>query len=520
MTTSTAESTQTRTIGVPGAYFRKMATMDYSDWRRALAREFLQNSADAGATQAEFTLDKTNRTLTVTDDGCGMTQEVILDKLLVLGGTHKPEISGQPVGGFGKAKELLFFSWDRYEIRTNDILVRGQGAHFELLDVQPPVKGTTAQVWFASDEDLVWLEYQMKDQLKTNQPESCKVVFNGEVLDPLRRGRLVREIDYETGDETRPFAKIHLNKSKQDSVVHIRLRGITMFQKQLWTTRQGQIIIELQGESVDLLTSNRDGMQSDAQRKLDSIIHELLVDCNSSLREKPLKVERYKGEGLVAVHSAVRVQVEQLRKATEQTERYVTQATDAKELTDIIQGNNRLKHYLQGQEERITTIAAQEGLLKAKEEVQTILRALNYKPDFIVKRRDKLPKALDPQSWAPVNLKLATMWENTVKQVLINAGKDLKFAVGWTTDDDTTPAELYTMTDGNKAFLLNPYSPHLKTRNFQFLTGELVDLAIHEVTHLEHPNHNEAFVAACQNLHRRCRLTDFGGIIREAIRSL
>ncbi len=516
--TTTTKSTQTtqgpRMIGIPGSYFFKMCQQDYRDYRQALAREFLQNSADAGASQVEFKLDQENRTLEVLDDGCGMSREVLEEKLLVLGGTQKLEGS---VGGFGKAKELLFFAWESYQIHTHDLLVEGQGATYTIEDAPSYVNGTHIKVTFPEGVPLANLEWQMRNQLESNQLERCQIIFNGETLDHLRRGKLVREIEY----EGKPFAHVHLNKSQEDDRVYVRLRGVTMFVKWLGIEkRKGRIVIELQGESVDLLTSNRDGMNYWAERELDKIIQELLVNCNSALREKPLKVDHYEGEGLLSTCGTVKRQHLDICRAVESTEEHVEAVCTVQELVDIVNGNQRLKYFFKDQAEKYTSIAADRSLADAKAVVRTALHAMTYKPDFYVKRRDKLPKALNPESWTTTNLKLALMWEAAVKRVLLDSEKEVKFAIGWTTDAEEAMAELFPLENGSRAFLLNPHNPAFKMKNFTYLVGELVDLAIHEVTHMDHKSHDERFVLASEEIRRRCRATDFGGIIKEAIKAL
>lgn len=508
---------QSHMIGVPGHYFRSMASQDYANYRSALAREFLQNSADAKAKNVHFVLDKTERTLTVIDDGTGMDRETVINKLLVLGGSQK--LSGS-VGGFGKAKELLFFSWDKYEIHTRDLVIKGSGAHFTIQTTSNYVGGTQAKIWFPESEDLWWLEHNMSRQLASNQVD-CIVTLNGNPVETLRRGKLVKELDYTpVNGTTQPFAKIHLNKSTTDERVHIRLRGMLMFCKELWSTRKGQIIIELQGESVDLLTSNRDGLKYDAQRALDEIINELLTNCNSALREKPITIDKYAGSGLVSVQSpAIKKHNEEVAKAVAQTQTHVANATNARELSDIIQNNNRIKHYFQQESERIQKITDVETLTKAKIEIQKALKAINYKPDFIVKRRDKLLKDLDPATWSKTNLKLAVMWETVLKQVIYLAGHELEFSIGWVLDDIENLSELYMLEDNTKSFLLNPKNANLMTRNFKFTVDELVDLAIREVTRLKQRSMNEAFFDEYQNLRRVCRGTDFSAIIREALKA-
>jgi len=508
-------------IGVPGSYFRAMAVQDYSNYRTALAREFLQNSSDARSSKINFDLNSSTRMLTVTDDGLGMDRDTIFNKLLVLGGSHK--LSGS-VGGFGKAKELLFFSWDKYTIRTRDLLVEGSGAHFTILEDQDYVAGTTATIWFPENEDLFWLEYNIKAQLSTNQT-NCKVFFNGEEVQPLRKGRLAKELEYTSRvngvETTQPFAHIYLNKSQEDARVYVRLRGITMFTKELWATRKGQIIIEMQGESVDLFTSNRDGLKYEAQRKLDEVITELHSNCNSALRPKAIKVERYQGSGLIEVQSPeIKKQLNIVNKLVQQTTAHVNTASTPDELLEITQTSNRIKYFLQNQQQKIQQIAANKSVEEAKQEVVKALKAFNYQPDFIVKHTDKLAKNLDPATWSKSNLKLAIIWETVLKQILFNSGKELKFAIGWTVDNHEVFSEIYKLEDGTLSFLINPTSEHLSTRNFNFLVQEVTDMAFREVARMDHKSYNESFFETYQTLRRQSRLTDFGGIIKEALKAL
>src|SRR5574343_2116131 len=117
------------TVGIPKEYFFTMGTRDYTSYESALPREFYQNSIDAGASQITVEFDDEEKTITITDDGCGMDRDIILNKLLVLGGSHKSEGS---VGAFGKAKEILYFAWIKYCIRSNYCVVNGENDKFTL----------------------------------------------------------------------------------------------------------------------------------------------------------------------------------------------------------------------------------------------------------------------------------------------------------------------------------------------------------------------------------------------------
>ena len=84
----------------------------------ALIRQFLQNSLDAGAKRVDFLTG--DGYLMVRDNGRGITRERMVEALLTMGGTDKPEGA---IGGFGNAKIALLFSHEAYRIRALDTIV-------------------------------------------------------------------------------------------------------------------------------------------------------------------------------------------------------------------------------------------------------------------------------------------------------------------------------------------------------------------------------------------------------------
>lgn len=67
----------TRQVQVPHTYFQK-AKSEYSDWRWAMIREFIQNAYDAHATTIDFrlTINTAGRIeLHVNDDGIGIDRD-------------------------------------------------------------------------------------------------------------------------------------------------------------------------------------------------------------------------------------------------------------------------------------------------------------------------------------------------------------------------------------------------------------------------------------------------------------
>lgn len=99
----------TRQVQVPHAYFQKVKS-EYSDWRWAMIREFIQNAYDAQATTINFWLttnDACRIEFHVNDDGVGIDQDTLENVLLCMGGSRKP---AGAIGGFGYAKAILYFA--------------------------------------------------------------------------------------------------------------------------------------------------------------------------------------------------------------------------------------------------------------------------------------------------------------------------------------------------------------------------------------------------------------------------
>ena len=108
------DNTQIARIKVDFNYFKTCAKREYTQNLPVIwIREALQNSTDAGAENVWIEL--TDDEITFTDDGKGMDSNIINNKLLTLGGSQK---DAGAVGGFGKAKEVLFFCHSEWSITS------------------------------------------------------------------------------------------------------------------------------------------------------------------------------------------------------------------------------------------------------------------------------------------------------------------------------------------------------------------------------------------------------------------
>jgi hypothetical protein len=145
-------------IAIGPEFFQKSKN-DYRDWRWALAREFYQNSIDApGSDQIDITInywkEPNETTVTVANNGAPMTEEILTGKLLALGSSGKDfgQQGQQAVGGFGKAKEVLYFLHKYYHIRTGKLFCAGSGAGYNLARHEEEFWGTSSTIALPGDQ--------------------------------------------------------------------------------------------------------------------------------------------------------------------------------------------------------------------------------------------------------------------------------------------------------------------------------------------------------------------------------
>ena len=270
-----------------GPDFFQHAFRDYADPYWAIVREFLQNSIDCGSGNIRMTCieDGGNTTLTVENDGSPMTREILIEKLLCLGGSGK-SFEGSSVGGYGKAKEVLYFCHRSYEIQTGDMLVSGSGAVYDISTVP----------YFHRTRSKIVLNGLRKDKLQRAFMQFVSygqwggnLVWNGESHKAdLRKGSPRRDLG---------FGMVYTNRAHKYRMV-VRMHGMPMFVE--YTGLDRCVVVELTGKSSEVMTSNRDGMVNPFAHELSSFVTELSVDKRSALkRNKGPKYTQYRGTKLV-----------------------------------------------------------------------------------------------------------------------------------------------------------------------------------------------------------------------------
>lgn len=278
-----------RQITIGPEFFAK-AKNDYENFEWALVREFAQNSIDCGSTEIRFRIcsdfdgdDVLVTTLEVTNNGDPMTEDIITNKLLCLGGSGK-DFKGS-VGGFGKAKELLYYSHNWYNISSGSTFVTGSGASYELAKCDY-IHGTISTIEIKGDHASKIVDAVKRFASFLQWDGIIVLEINGEVRSFAcnnPKGTRRRDLD---------FGTIYTNKSMSNVCV-VRIGGIPMFTKYCGIERM--VILELNGKSSEVLTSNRDGLVYPYSGQLSNFITELSVDKKKALKQITTSYEKFNG---------------------------------------------------------------------------------------------------------------------------------------------------------------------------------------------------------------------------------
>lgn len=247
--------------GMEGGYERKKAgvnvawawdmaaTQIYSQGDRVFlaVREMLQNSRDARATdiQIEWIPDPPSSvgpktgTLIFTDNGKGMTQEVVETKFMELGGSMKEDGA---LGGFGAAKAAILtasvtkWSWD---LRTRNVHARSiAGGDYAITTTPDTFPGTKITLYQVKDEVMTSPigsgspVDRIRALMSTSDLRGIRVTINGEAVTPYFAGRRGKpEEDFEAFDWGR-FAvdiKSYKRASGEGGAIIVRVKGLAQF---------------------------------------------------------------------------------------------------------------------------------------------------------------------------------------------------------------------------------------------------------------------------------------------------
>jgi hypothetical protein len=283
-----------------GRDFFKKAKNDYNDFEWAFVREFNQNGIDCRSTRIYWNIELTpngNTKVTIQNDGEVMSEDILRNKLLSLGSSGKS--FGESTGGFGKAKEILYFCHLSYSIETGDLVVAGEGGNYELVKHTGPF---AAEKTVNGTNSSVILEGNVVLKIQTAlQRFAAHTQWTGElylqVEDDVTKHLVTRRVKgtYRTSliySDNEPYAKVYSTLNYPGTAV-IRVNGTPMFVCN-HTANRG-IIVEITKNSNEVLTSNRDGLVGLKRRDLDDFLLSLSVNRRKVLGPPKIKQEVFDG---------------------------------------------------------------------------------------------------------------------------------------------------------------------------------------------------------------------------------
>jgi hypothetical protein len=494
-------------VSVPNDYFLKSALRDYSSPFRALIRELLQNSRDAKATQVDITYDGV--TLTCSDDGHGMTRDVIENKLMALGESTKGD--GE-TGGFGIAKILLFLAHPSYTIRTGNLIVRGQGGEYSIEEHEDSIKGVCVTIQLAKEirphtpgTDVSELT---KDIIRETRLSNLKMKVNvNGIVSPsnLRAGRRVADLGSGV-----TIHRTKLDKGQSHSYALVRVRGLHMFHLYVGPSNY-YYVVELSGYSKEILTSNRDGFRNGWDTRINKTCQALVSNSQLAIESK-----QYNFRGRSAYQSSAFSFEPAVKKLNALLKSHLEEAGEATEDTDPDSNDSPVAK--EAVMQAVTATLSQERL--APEVMQALMsRAseiinagrfdeikLDKHYNVYTQGFRKLPKAWEPESLNDWKKELLALWSAIVGRTLVLAGhKNAEFEVGFAVyheKEEDRALAMYAKHSGKHIFYLNPKRygdetmlPIFNKKRRAELILWLMNLAAHEVTHfLGNMGHNEDFV--------------------------
>jgi len=493
-----------------GREFFVTALRDYDSWELKWWRECVQNAVDAGASEVWLSAQETADGViaSCTDNGRGMSEDTLINKFLVLGGTTKDSASGT-AGGFGKAKELLVLPWLSWQVQSGEMLVSGVGIQYDVSRADP-IRGTKLSVLMPLDKCTQ--EHHATEFLKRCWLPNVTFHVGPDIVKADRRpGKIVNELPGKV--------EIRHNKSiESDREFLVRVHGIYMFDRWISSDVKGLVTVEVTAPSIEILTANRDGFRdSDTRQYADRFVSKMAADTKSALSAKSKKmVKEFEGAGQFQADKYLQADCVNdaiLKPIRDRKGRKIFEL-DAASLDKITQRVDRDRARNKGAMDWLSAGVANLDIIDVQfcgqSHLEAAIAQLVWTPDFYLMNdyeEWKVPVKFMPERMTATVRKLAKLWAELCRFVFIQLGSKAQYGVGFWFSPEAAAG--YHQDDNTKKhwLLLNPFRENYSSKpgldSLRSITSEdelkwLYAAAIHEVTHMADniSYHNESFAGA------------------------
>jgi len=467
-------------VKIPEGFWFRSSTKDYYNWKTSLFREFIQNSKDAGASRLEVIYNPEIGLLEFSDNGCGMDVYTIEHALLTLGGSYKEEGS---IGGHGKAKELIYFSWPKWGIHSRDIFVQGREGNYRINKHSRITNGTHSKIKINSkikDPIVILQSYLMLCNM------DMEVIVKDSVL--TQGSRSIRS---EKIYEIPGLGDLYKNEATGYGV-HVQVNGLFMFT--MSTVLDKSYIFNITQPSYDCLNSSRDGFVGEWQDKFSKMVGEIAIDSESTklIKEKVLYLNRIKSQTTEFDEALQTVKDSQIGDAIAAFSNCNKEDLTSEQILEWMDEDYAItESVINIESKRVLQV-----LVKASKQTRSFKSFINwYKKTFeegfvIVSELEFDRKTIKTLRYR-THLQMSYMWRDLVLHVFDVLGKKPNIGFG-IIESETIEAQL---RDG-KYFLLNTIMQEEKCKDtWEVYAYKLMLVACHEVTHyLNYTYHNESFL--------------------------
>jgi len=276
-----------------GPDFFQKEIRNYSRWDFAWGREVGQNSLDAGAKNivisVKMAVGEACR-IVWADDGCGMSLDILINKFLTLGESHKRKGA---TGGFGWAKTLILFAQASYIVTTGDIILKGCGGSYSYTKGNPRVEGCTIDVTIP--KAAATMRNHIAEWASWTDFKGASITMNGLSVRTFADHEILGTKDLPFDWATLTMVKV---KDGFEPRMMTRINGQMMRGESASRGVKDNIIIDIVGDSTKYFTANRDALEYLYKSQMDKFLEELHRDPRSVVKvdeSKDLKMPGKKG---------------------------------------------------------------------------------------------------------------------------------------------------------------------------------------------------------------------------------
>jgi Histidine kinase-, DNA gyrase B-, and HSP90-like ATPase len=466
-------------VSLPNSFFVK-SCRDYAEPRRAFIREFIQNSRDAGATEINLSVVETPEGIRFEcrDNGRGMDEDTLRNKLMALGESSKTGATGV-AGGFGVAKILIFFAQNSYRIRSRDYVAEGVGGTYAVTSGLDEAVGVHAEVIL--NGDVFGCDAQTLVNIWTNELSrsnlSPDIFLNGVKLDCNRaRGRR-----YQTLTWCRVYRRKIEGRLYSASV---RCLGLHMFDLHLPISMAWEVVIEVDGFSTEIFTTNRDSFK----RELQEEILNVLADLESGQPPRKNRGSQRQDKALSEVLDQIQARQQAGELNLPGLSESISSAFSHLSPTRVM--------------DLARKIMAQPDVDGQSRIIESIIEGDH---DFAIEvlGRDRLPAAWHPDRFSRQMEGLRHMWREMCEMVADHIHHTDEFTTGFVLDllddKDATVEGLQVFHPGAiPAVYINPtiFLAYAKTVSPEAALMHMVSVATHEICHLRgNDGHGQRFAS-------------------------